>query len=142
MTCPFKYKPRGKIRADLKNKYKDRKNKYIKGKRYLLNNRYIPAKRWNVVFTELEFSRCCLLYTKYCTLSAERGSAQWCSKGTKGLWSLFKAISYISMHDVCRSSILCLSGIAERETHFLWSTKQILLGNGLAWYQALEQCDT
>ncbi len=56
-----------------------------------------------------------------------------------GLWSLSKSIPYISMHDVCRSSILCFSGIANKET--LWSTKKMVIGNGIAWYQALENKD-
>lgn len=47
-------------------KNKDRQNIYIyvyKRQRYSLNS-HIPAKRWNAIFTELEFSRCCLLYIK------------------------------------------------------------------------------
>ncbi len=56
---------RGKIRADLIRKKTDKNYIYVyKRQRYSLNNCYIPAKRWNVIFTELEFSRRCLLYIK------------------------------------------------------------------------------
>ncbi len=56
---------RGKIRADLIRIKTDKNYIYVyKRQRYSLNNCYIPVKRWNVIFTELEFSRRCLLYIK------------------------------------------------------------------------------
>lgn len=44
-----------------------------------------------------------------------------------GLCSLSKSILHISMQDVRKSSILCLSGIAKQTNKFLMSTEELNL---------------
>lgn len=136
-TCPFKYKQRKNQSRPYKNK--DRQNiyiyMYIKGKDIpLIAISQQKGGKLSSLSQNLADAACCIL-------SAERQSAQRkCTmvlKGHKsnsvGLWSLSKSIPYISMHDVCRSSILCLSGIAKKKIIFsglqkkcgtrLWKTR-------------------